>query len=120
MVGAKGFEPSTSWSRTRRASQAALRPDSHAPSDLRPERKQQLITALRGIHNAKITILRAYPNKQTRKGFAARAQTYSPVDGRVLTKNKTAGKLASPGGLLPNLVSVRTRSAMRTASSVDW
>jgi hypothetical protein len=30
MVGAKGFEPSTSWSRTRRASQAALRPDSTA------------------------------------------------------------------------------------------
>src|SRR5713101_3657595 len=30
MVGAKGFEPSTSWSRTRRASQAALRPDRHA------------------------------------------------------------------------------------------
>ena len=28
MVGANGFEPSTSWSRTRRASQAALRPDS--------------------------------------------------------------------------------------------
>ena len=27
MVGANGFEPSTSWSRTRRASQAALRPD---------------------------------------------------------------------------------------------
>src|SRR5712692_4321658 len=30
VVGAKGFEPSTSWSRTRRASQAALRPDRHA------------------------------------------------------------------------------------------
>ena len=30
VVGAKGFEPSTSWSRTRRASQAALRPDGHA------------------------------------------------------------------------------------------
>jgi hypothetical protein len=29
MVGAKGFEPSTSWSRTRRASQAALRPDTY-------------------------------------------------------------------------------------------
>ena len=29
MVGAKGFEPSTSWSRTRRASQAALRPESY-------------------------------------------------------------------------------------------
>jgi hypothetical protein len=27
LVGAKGFEPSASWSRTRRASQAALRPD---------------------------------------------------------------------------------------------
>src|ERR1700688_4930076 len=30
MVGAKGFEPSTSWSRTRRASQAALRPESYS------------------------------------------------------------------------------------------
>jgi hypothetical protein len=27
MVGASGFEPPASWSRTRRASQAALRPD---------------------------------------------------------------------------------------------
>ena len=27
MVGASGFEPPTSWSRTRRASQAALRPE---------------------------------------------------------------------------------------------
>jgi hypothetical protein len=27
MVGAIGFEPTASWSRTRRASQAALRPD---------------------------------------------------------------------------------------------
>ena len=30
VVGANGFEPSTSWSRTRRASQAALRPESAA------------------------------------------------------------------------------------------
>ena len=30
MVGASGFEPPTSWSRTRRASQAALRPDNGA------------------------------------------------------------------------------------------
>ncbi len=30
VVGANGFEPSTSWSRTRRASQAALRPDRSA------------------------------------------------------------------------------------------
>src|SRR5215467_4830439 len=33
MVGANGFEPSTSWSRTRRASQAALRPDRSAQSE---------------------------------------------------------------------------------------
>ena len=39
MVGAKGFEPSTSWSRTRRASQAALRPDN---------RKQQENALLQG------------------------------------------------------------------------
>src|SRR6266852_4556473 len=42
VVGAKGFEPSTSWSRTRRASQAALRPDntrSHGKSCIRAEHK---------------------------------------------------------------------------------
>jgi hypothetical protein len=39
VVGAKGFEPSTSWSRTRRASQAALRPDtSHAKLQLQFKR----------------------------------------------------------------------------------
>jgi hypothetical protein len=46
MVGAKGFEPSTSWSRTRRASQAALRPDRHAPPPKHStERANQLSTA---------------------------------------------------------------------------
>jgi hypothetical protein len=30
VVGANGFEPSTSWSRTRRSSQAEPRPDRHA------------------------------------------------------------------------------------------
>ena len=39
MVGAKGFEPSTSWSRTRRASQAALRPECYSV----------LLSSLRGI-----------------------------------------------------------------------
>jgi hypothetical protein len=41
VVGANGFEPSTSWSRTRRASQAALRPESYFILDL----------SLRGIEN---------------------------------------------------------------------
>ena len=46
MVGANGFEPSTSWSRTRRASQAALRPDRHAPPPKHStERANQLSTA---------------------------------------------------------------------------
>jgi hypothetical protein len=35
MVGASGFEPPASWSRTRRASQAALRPDDTHSSALR-------------------------------------------------------------------------------------
>jgi hypothetical protein len=39
VVGAKGFEPSTSWSRTRRASQAALRPDNAREVGSRTEPK---------------------------------------------------------------------------------
>ena len=45
MVGAKGFEPSTSWSRTRRASQAALRPDD-------PERGKYLAAGILRISQA--------------------------------------------------------------------
>ena len=88
MVGAKGFEPSTSWSRTRRASQAALRPDSHAPPHFRPERNHSLSQHLRRIHTAKITIPQAYPNKPTTKRFPARAQTYSHVARRFLAKKQ--------------------------------
>jgi hypothetical protein len=52
VVGAKGFEPSTSWSRTRRASQAALRPDikpSHNKFTLDPRASQHDITASRQL-----------------------------------------------------------------------
>jgi hypothetical protein len=38
MVGASGFEPPASWSRTRRASQAALRPDNRHPGAVKPAR----------------------------------------------------------------------------------
>ena len=38
MVGARGFEPPASWSRTRRASQAALRPDSRHPGAIKTAR----------------------------------------------------------------------------------
>lgn len=36
-IGAAGFEPATSWSQTRRASQATLRPDSAPHYTYRPE-----------------------------------------------------------------------------------
>src|SRR5947207_15248955 len=45
LVGANGFEPSTSWSRTRRASQAALRPDRQAEF-VRHKLRIQISTAL--------------------------------------------------------------------------
>ena len=45
MVGAKGFEPSTSWSRTRRASQAALRPDRTCSAPQRLERNHNISIA---------------------------------------------------------------------------
>src|SRR5580700_5388792 len=49
MVGASGFEPPASWSRTRRASQAALRPDDTHSGELnkRPEWNTQNSIALR-------------------------------------------------------------------------
>jgi hypothetical protein len=49
MVGASGFEPPASWSRTRRASQAALRPDNTHSGALKkqPEWNIQNSIALR-------------------------------------------------------------------------
>jgi hypothetical protein len=54
MVGANGFEPSTSWSRTRRASQAALRPDRYAQAHLCDPSWTFRLTQLhaRGLHAA--------------------------------------------------------------------
>ena len=46
MVGANGFEPSTSWSRTRRASQAALRPEQDAQT-MKSEQRYSLTQANR-------------------------------------------------------------------------
>jgi hypothetical protein len=39
LVGAIGFEPTASWSRTRRASQAALRPDGATRTENQSERE---------------------------------------------------------------------------------
>src|SRR6267142_665544 len=76
MVGAKGFEPSTSWSRTRRASQAALRPDSEAErgqeppaetfriaQEIRPHQRtySALSTEFRALKHAKAPCLHKKP-----------------------------------------------------------
>jgi hypothetical protein len=82
MVGAIGFEPTASWSRTRRASQAALRPDCHAQPHFPPSATNSLSQALRHIYTAK------------NRSSAPRA-LLSTVNS---LQNKTAGKLASPGG----------------------
>src|SRR5260370_28455186 len=71
MVGAKGFEPSTSWSRTRRASQAALRPERPAPDRVGPSRSYSL------THPAAPAERRSAPGKSVRE-------------------NETAGNLRSP------------------------
>ena len=49
MVGANGFEPSTSWSRTRRASQAALRPDCYAWAKLSAPSETLRLTQLHSL-----------------------------------------------------------------------
>ncbi len=46
MVGASGFEPPTSWSRTRRSSQAEPRPDKRSKNDFK--RNLKTSTALPG------------------------------------------------------------------------
>ena len=64
MVGAKGFEPSTSWSRTRRASQAALRPESYS----------KLLNSLRGIASVR--------NRYQKLSVAFRSKKKSPLESR--------------------------------------
>src|SRR6267378_682027 len=100
MVGANGFEPSTSWSRTRRASQAALRPDCYTrmlhckPS--RASRLSQLLTT---------KLQRSFP-KQSFPAFRAQdplSILRSFSNGLALPKNwpaqkRTAGKQSPTGG----------------------
>src|SRR4029077_324083 len=63
MVGASGFEPPTSWSRTRRASQAALRPELYCrcSSSLRwidstCNRKVQTMMNARAQHSSEVQL----------------------------------------------------------------
>ena len=104
MVGAKGFEPSTSWSRTRRASQAALRPDSHAPPQLKPKRSQQLTTA--PAPHLPTPRMSPFPTPTVPFNSNANAETslnFSP----------------SPSARLPRLESIRLESSAREPVTLD-
>jgi hypothetical protein len=69
MVGARGFEPPASWSRTRRASQAALRPDdthSGTPKKKRPEWNTQNSIALRpSLECGELAAFHSYQRKES-------------------------------------------------------
>ena len=85
VVGAKGFEPSTSWSRTRRASQAALRPDSEAI------RGQGRPTGIPRITQEMKPDQRTYPTSEAVFYPLKWLKTPGP-------DNKTAGEGMLPGG----------------------
>src|ERR1700722_5607998 len=75
MVGAKGFEPSTSWSRTRRASQAALRPDGgdlaiRVDTEYACQRDSQIITRRKDWATAAFIIELELFNRGALKLFA--------------------------------------------------
>ena len=100
MVGAKGFEPSTSWSRTRRASQAALRPDRHAPPQFRPRAKSTFHYSLdvATATTAKIATLAVRLENSAFPRPALHPSCNPLIDLNVQCKTKNAGELASPGG----------------------
>ena len=85
MVGAKGFEPSTSWSRTRRASQAALRPD------IEKLRRQE--NTRRDTKNS--TGSEDRPANEFRSGSKV---SYPETYKTLRPGNKTAGEESLPGG----------------------
>jgi hypothetical protein len=95
MVGAKGFEPSTSWSRTRRASQAALRPDE----------------ALR-LFSPSMPYSLTQPTVAAERRFALK---------KAYAEQETAGKLLiSRRPICKVRCRLRTRSATRTALRAGW
>jgi hypothetical protein len=101
LVGANGFEPSTSWSRTRRASQAALRPD--ATDDLgrnvRPKGDHQINIALRLRATASqfSNNHASSPEPKECVIFSLYLETRS-LQNMLWVQNKTAGKFEPPGG----------------------
>jgi hypothetical protein len=134
VVGAKGFEPSTSWSRTRRASQAALRPDMSAPPYLGARALTDSLSQPRVASTpSKLHFLR---DRLERREFRApfpspdehtfdsiyqlkfvdpicRSSSQSP-------KIKPPEDSRLPAANNPTSVSARTHSAMQTASRAGW
>jgi hypothetical protein len=92
MVGAIGFEPTASWSRTRRASQAALRPDIAQERDSRAGTKNstanlpQPETPVRGcrMHRAleEVTVGETSPSGGKEKADFPRTRTAMRIASR--------------------------------------
>src|ERR1019366_6763067 len=71
MVGARGFEPPASWSRTRRASQAALRPDdthSGAPKKAAEWNIQNSIALRLSLECGGLGAFRGRPRNESARG----------------------------------------------------
>jgi hypothetical protein len=96
MVGANGFEPSTSWSRTRRASQAALRPDRQA--NFRVKLRTQISTALQ------LAAIRGCPVCpvffEVVLALLAQVPWFACWSLEDVAKKNTAGELSLPDGIL--------------------
>jgi hypothetical protein len=101
VVGAKGFEPSTSWSRTRRASQAALRPDCYTRMPhCKPSRTFRL-SQLRAPKLQRTFLKQSFPAFRVRDLFSI-LRPFPPasaLQNGLRNKKKTAGKSELPGGL---------------------
>ncbi len=72
MVGASGFEPPTSWSRTRRSSQAEPRPDCHGTNVVISRRS--LVPIDLADHSARSTGLSHAPTDKLGRTFSAQAR----------------------------------------------
>ena len=135
MVGASGFEPPTSWSRTRRSSQAEPRPDAlHARRHLLAEVKNSIGTAEltrrkgnRGTEPRRfVRRRRPIRSSLSARVFAPRFAIFrlrqvvvgpAPRNCRPCTAyNKTAGEGCCCRRLVFSLSASRIRTAKRTAS----
>ena len=107
LVGAKGFEPSTSWSRTRRASQAALRPDNTTQHAIHAAERQLHISTARGA------LLGSFAFRHWLSGGLHGERHRPPVP--VVTQNKTGRDALRR----PAVLDLRLRIRMLAAAPIE-